>query len=127
MQIDQIAREGRRRVLASALDTQSAAKRYSPREPEAFWSAYKSDGLVAAKDEQGELRFPEWQFMPSGGVVPGLPAVLRELRQSPAWGDMLPFAFLTSHHPLLEGQRPIDALCLGQIQRVVQAAAAARY
>lgn len=127
------AQVGRRVLLSECVSAKDAAKLYSIErdvDAEAVKKAARAGKIIAAKGTGGELRFPTWQFAEDGGVLPGIKEALAELRQSPAWGDMLPFTFMLNHHPLLEGKRPIDVLRTGSgeaVNAVQKAAQSARY
>lgn len=76
----------------------------------------EAKSLLALKD-QGQLRFPYWQFDAAGsdGVVPGLQRVLRAM-------DASPFAqalWLSSTCAAFNGVTPIDLLRRGEVDRVV--------
>ncbi|MGC4192679.1 MAG: hypothetical protein QM589_16170 [Thermomicrobiales bacterium] len=64
--------------------------------------------LLAVKDYNGALRYPIWQFDPEGpgGVVDGLPTVLRALQLTP-WEKA---GWLSREQLVLDGERPIDVL-----------------
>lgn len=78
--------------------------------------------LLAVKDYSGALRYPLWQFDPEGpgGVVEGLPAVLRTLDLTP-WEKA---GWLSQAHPVLDGTSPIDALRQGRLHAVLDLARA---
>ena len=80
-------------------------------------------GTLLAVLDKGALRFPQWQFDPNGpdGVVAGLPRVVRSLRAMPALAKV---NWFVRANPYLEGRRPIDALRQGDVERVLDAAAA---
>jgi hypothetical protein len=80
-----------------------------------------SQTLLAIK-ENGKLCFPTWQFDPAGpdGVIDGLPAVLKALEMS----DYGKLNWLTRTNPYLDGNTPIQALKVGQTERVLAEAAA---
>jgi hypothetical protein len=75
-----------------------------------------SQTLLAIK-ENGKLCFPSWQFDPTGpdGVIDGLPAVLKALEIS----DYAKLNWLTRVNPYLDSQTPIQALKVGQKERVL--------
>jgi hypothetical protein len=80
-----------------------------------------SQTLLAIK-ENGKLCFPSWQFDPTGpdGVIDGLPAVLKALEIS----DYTKLNWLTRVNPYLDSQTPIQALKVGQKERVLAEASA---
>jgi hypothetical protein len=80
-----------------------------------------SQTLLAIRNN-GKLCFPSWQFDPEGsdGVIEGLPAVLKTLEIS----DYAKLNWLTRLNPYLDGQTPIQALKVGQKERVLAEASA---
>lgn len=83
----------------------------------------KAGTLLAIKDN-GQLRFPAWQFDPEGpdGVVEGLPEVVQAMR-----GPMSPLAkirWFLSPKSLLAARTPLDALREGDVEDVVTEARA---
>jgi hypothetical protein len=81
-----------------------------------------SQTLLAIKDN-GKLRFPSWQFDPTGpdGVIDGLPQVIKALQVS----DYAKLNWLTRPIPYLDNLTPVAALKRGEKERVIQEAAAA--
>ena len=80
----------------------------------------KARTLLAVPDG-GRLRFPAWQFDANGpgGVIEGLPAVLRALRIR-----ALPAVrWLTRSNTVLDNRTPLAALRAGDVDRVVAEAA----
>lgn len=79
-----------------------------------------SDGsLLAVPGPNGRRRFPAIQFKDDGSLVPGLKAVQSALGYSSPWSVL---NFLINGHDLLDGDRPIDLMRLGEVERVEQAA-----
>jgi hypothetical protein len=76
----------------------------------------KSGTLLAVLD-RGALRFPSWQFEPSGpdGVMPGLPVVLQALEVSP----LAKVSWFVQPNPYLERRTPLAALKAGEVERLV--------
>ena len=76
----------------------------------------KAKTLLAIRD-QGQWRFPLWQFDPDGpdGVIAGLPEVLAALSVA----DLIKARWLQRPQPLLDGQTPLQALRAGQLDRVL--------
>lgn len=62
--------------------------------------------------------YPAWQFGPHG-TLPGLEAVLKELRDVSPWVQV---AFMLSGDARLDGTRPLDALRQGNVDGVVESA-----
>jgi hypothetical protein len=81
----------------------------------------KARTLLAIRD-QGQWRFPLWQFDPDGpdGVIAGLPEVLAALPVA----DLIKARWLQRPQPLLDGQTPLQALRAGQLDRVLAEAQA---
>jgi hypothetical protein len=105
----------RRELLADSLTASQVAQllgtsRQTPHD------RVESGTLLAVMD-RGALRFPIWQFDPDGegGVVAGLPEVIRAL-------DVLPMAkvsWLTRPNRMLDDATPLACLKAGEIERVV--------
>jgi hypothetical protein len=105
----------RRELLADSLTSSQVAQllgtsRQTPHD------RVESGTLLAVMD-RGALRFPIWQFDPDGegGVVAGLPAVLRALEVSP----MAKVSWLTRPNYMLDGETPLACLKSGDVERVV--------
>lgn len=81
----------------------------------------KARTLLAIR-EQGQWRFPLWQFDPDGpdGVIAGLPEVLAALPVA----DLSKARWLNRSQPLLDGQTPLEALRAGQLHHVLAEARA---
>lgn len=79
-------------------------------------------GSMLAVLDRGALRFPAWQFDPSGpnGVIEGLPQVLRALRTS----RFAKLSWLVRPNPIFKGKTPVEVLKRGDKERVLQAARA---
>ena len=79
----------------------------SPRELEALPGLVRIDGPFAACEEA----YPDFQFAPTGGIIPGLREVVCAVEESL---DCLSLAaFLTASHPHLGGASIVDELCTG--------------
>ena len=74
-------------------------------------------GTLLAVMDRGALRFPIWQFDPDGegGVIAGLPDVIRALDVSP----MAKVSWLTRPNFMLDGATPLALLTSGDVERVV--------
>jgi hypothetical protein len=108
----------RRELLAGALSTAEVARllgstRQTPHDRVAA-------GTLLAVRDQGALRFPAWQFDPSGphGVVAGLVDVLRSLHVPP----FSQASWLTRPNPDLGGMTPMAALQRGEKAQVARLA-----
>lgn len=86
---------------------------------QAPYERYKAGTLLAVCDN-GEYRFPLWQFDPKGanGVIDGLPEILKALLIS----DFAKLSWLTSPNPYFEGETPINLLKKGEKERVLNEA-----
>ncbi len=77
-------------------------------------------GRLLAVREGAAWRYPAWQLS-GGGVLPGLPEVLRILRRESPWTIL---AFLLSRNARLGARRPLDLLRRGSVEPVTRAAEA---
>jgi hypothetical protein len=68
----------------------------------------------------GRHGFPVWQFRPEGGILEGLPAVLKALGKTRDYIE--PFCFFLQPDPTLEFRTPLAALRNGEIKQVLAAA-----
>jgi len=110
----------RRELLKDAITAPKVAKllgtsRQTPHD------RVESGTLLGVRDH-GAWYFPLWQFDAEGpdGVIAGLPDVIKALNVS-ALGKV---SWLTRAHRQLDGKSPLDALKCGEIERVVELAAA---
>jgi len=110
----------RRELLAESITATQVAKllgtsRQTPHD------RVESGTLLAVMD-RGALRFPIWQFDPDGegGVIAGLPEVIRALDISP----MAKVSWLTRSNRMLDGETPLACLKAGDVERVVALARA---
>lgn len=79
-----------------------------------------ADGtLLAVPGPNGRRRFPAAQFTEDGSPINGLREVSAALGFSSRWAVL---NFLVNAHDLLGGERPVDALRRGEVDRVVEAA-----
>lgn len=58
-----------------------------------------------------EEAYPAFQFARDGGIVPGLPTVVRAVEDS--FDDLSLAGFLTAAHPGLGGASIVDEMCAG--------------
>lgn len=110
--------EFRRSLLADALTAPQVAallgtSRQTPHD------RARAGTLLAVRDG-GVTRFPAWQFDASSpdGVIPGLPAVIRTLGETPPLSKV---AWFVTPKTLL-GRTPLEALKEGDLQEVLLAA-----
>jgi len=121
---------GRYQLLKDTIGEADAVLRYRADRQVALGTirkAVRDKRLVVLRGEDGELRFPRWQFHRKGGVIPGLREVITSL---PPWiikDDVSVAVFFLNPNPLTGGQPPIQALRSGKVQAVILAATDARY
>jgi len=72
--------------------------------------------LLMLSDDDTERRWPAWQILEDGTILPGLPEVQRNV-PSP-WTA---YFFLTAYHPLIGGS-PLEALRSGRLDDALRAA-----
>lgn len=116
------ARFARRRdLLQHCIGTNEVARLLAVRNRQTPLDRLKARTLLAIR-EQGQWRFPLWQFDPDGpdGVIAGLPEVLAALPVA----DLIKAQWLQRPQPQLDGQTPLRALRAGQLDRVLAEARA---
>lgn len=115
----------RRELLADALTASQVANRLGSSKlgssPRTLHDHWPSGALLGVMDD-GELRFPAWQFDPAGpdGVVEGLPEVVGAL-SIPVFSQI---GWLVRPHLALDHRTPLQALQAGELGRVLQVARA---
>lgn len=78
--------------------------------------------LIAYKTGGGTFQLPRWQFRPEGGLIAGMPEVLKKIRQSmPQSSALFPFTIFLQADPVTDGQTPLDALRAGDVNQVLVA------
>lgn len=78
--------------------------------------------LVAYRSGGDRWLLPKWQFRPQGGLLKGLPDVLKGLCEiHPEPDELFPFTFFLQADPLLDGKTPLEALKTGEIEKVIDA------
>ncbi|MEO7715598.1 MAG: hypothetical protein ABIY70_05315 [Capsulimonas sp.] len=110
----------RQELLAGALSATQVAKLLGTTRQTPHDRAGK--GALLAVMDNGQLRFPLWQFDSDGpnGVVRGLPDVLRALDVSP----LARASWMTLPNPYLEHRTPLQAIKEGDVERVIDQARA---
>ena len=111
----------RRDLLQHCIGTNDVVRMLGLRNRQTPLDRLKAQTLLAIR-EQGQWRFPLWQFDPDGpdGVIAGLPEVLAALPVA----DLSKARWLQRPQPLLDGQTPLEALRAGQLNRVLAEARA---
>ncbi len=79
----------------------------------------KEGSLLAVPGPSNRRRFPTIQFNADGAVVPGLKAVQDTLGYESPW---VVLNFLVNPDDRLNGERPIEVLRRGEVERVVESA-----
>ncbi len=77
--------------------------------------------IIACRRDEGEYMVPVWQFLPEGGVLPGLDEVLEAIKKIPGSGSLSPFTFFLQSDPLTGGRPPLEALRAGKVDQVLNA------
>lgn len=111
----------RRDLLQHCIGTNDVVRLLGLRNRQTPLDRLKAQTLLAIR-EQGQWRFPLWQFDADGpdGVIAGLPEVLAALPVA----DLSKARWLQRPQPLLDGQTPLQALRAGQLVRVLAEARA---
>lgn len=111
----------RRDLLQHCIGTNDVVRLLGLRNRQTPLDRLKARTLLAIR-EQGQWRFPLWQFDADGpdGVIAGLPEVLAALPVA----DLIKARWLQRPQPLLDGQTPLQALRAGQFNRVLAEARA---
>jgi hypothetical protein len=79
----------------------------------------REGSLLAVPGPSNRRRFPTAQFSQDGSLLPGLKQVQAALNYASPWAVL---NFLVNPHDSLGGEKPIDLLRRGEIDRVVDAA-----
>lgn len=77
----------------------------------------KEHRVLYWRDAQHEFRYPQWQFTPTGALLPGLQEVLQTFRSRDEWRLMSYFLGLRQQ---LGNRRPLDLLREGHSDRVLE-------
>ena len=111
----------RRDLLQHCIGTSDVVSLLGLRNRQTPLDRIKAGTLLAIRD-QGQWRFPLWQFDPDGpdGVIAGLPQVLAALPVA----EFTKAQWLQRPQPVFEGQTPLELLRQGQLERVLQEARA---
>jgi hypothetical protein len=115
----------RRVLLQDAITTTQVAQLLGV-SPRAIRERGRQGQLLGVLDG-GRLRFPLWQFDPagSGGVVEGLPPVLRAFDEAGPLPPLAKMSWLVKPSVSLGGATPLEALRGGRLAETLSAARAA--
>jgi len=85
-------------------------------------AAIRRGGVIGYHRGGGQYAVPVWQFRRDGGLLPGLPDVVKALRSKvPGYGQLSPFAFFVQADPVTDGRTPLAALRDGDMKKVLDA------
>jgi hypothetical protein len=110
------------RRLGDMFDTKQVQALLSGCTRQAISDFVKRKRLLAVSDAKGRLRFPAFQFMPTGRPFPIVADVLREFSAA----DVSPYttaAWFVTPQPLLDGETPAQWLRAGSAGAIVVEAA----
>jgi hypothetical protein len=77
----------------------------------------KEHRILCWRDAQHEFHYPQWQFTPTGALLPGLQEVLQTFRSSDEWRLM---SYFLGPRQQLDDRRPLDLLREGNHHRVLE-------
>lgn len=84
--------------------------------------AIRRGDIIGYPARDGHYRVPVWQFRPEGGLLEGLPEVLRAMREKvPGYDQLSPFTFFLQEDPVADGRTPLAALRDGDIKKILDA------
>lgn len=86
---------------------------------QAAYKRYRAGRLLAVDCGRHGFSFPAWQFVPGGGVLPGLEEVLPALAHFDPWMQL---AFFLEENAATGGKTPLAALRKGKVKDVLRAA-----
>lgn len=76
----------------------------------------KEHRIVSWRNSRHEFYYPQWQFTPTGALLPGLQEVLRIFCSQDEWRLM---SYFLGARRQLADRRPLDLLRAGEIENVV--------
>lgn len=82
---------------------------------------YRAGKLLGWKDGRA-FRFPIWQFVPDGGLLPGMDKVLEILKKNPVMDDWGKVLFFLNLRQSLGGGNVLQVLRKGDLQTVLRLA-----
>jgi hypothetical protein len=119
-----VAREELKALEGGSLSAEEARMALGGLSKEAVLKRFRKGQLLGWREaRQNAVRFPAWQFV-DGNTIPGLVDVLTILNQSTAVDDWAKITFFLNKRLSLGGERPLDALRRGEVERVKLAAQA---
>lgn len=76
----------------------------------------KEHRVVFWRDAQHEFHYPRWQFTEAGALLPGVQEILETFRSHDEWRVM---RYFLGQRKQLGGQRPLDLLRSGELDKVL--------
>lgn len=76
----------------------------------------KEHRILFWRDAQHEFHYPQWQFTPTGALLPGVQEVLQTFRSDDEWRLM---SYFLGRRQQLAGRRPLDLLRAGEKEKVL--------
>ena len=76
----------------------------------------KEHRILFWRDAQHEFHYPQWQFTPTGALLPGVQEVLQTFRSNDEWRLM---SYFLGQRRQLAGRRPLDLLRAGEKEKVL--------
>lgn len=91
---------------------------------QALTEQIRNGEVIAYRTGGGHYMVPVWQFRREGGVIDGVPQVLKAIReQIPGGGQLAPFTFFLQADPITGGRTPLEALKAGDLVQTLEAVA----
>lgn len=119
-----VVREEMKEAEGGSLSAEEARGVLGGLSKEAVLKRYRKGQLVGWREaRQNAVRFPAWQFV-DGAPLPGLVEVLAILATSKGLDDWGKLTFFLTARSGLNGERPLDVLRRGDVERVKRAAEA---
>ncbi len=119
-----VAREEMKVAEGGSLSAEEARVVLGGLSKEAVLKRYRKGQLLGWREaRQNAVRFPAWQFV-DGSPLPGLVEVLAILATSKGLDEWGKLNFFLTARSGLNGERPLDALKRGEVERVKRVAEA---
>jgi hypothetical protein len=78
--------------------------------------------IIAHRTGADRWVLPVWQFRPEGGLLKGLPEVLKKIRETlPHVDELFSFTFFLQPDPVTGGRTPLEALRAGDVAAALTA------
>lgn len=76
----------------------------------------KEQRIIHWQGRQRTICYPQWQFTPTGGLLPGVEELLQIFHSNDQWRVM---RYFLSPRNQLDGHRPLDLLRAGKVKKVL--------